>query len=296
MEGDSRRESAARRCERLRGRVEAETRPVRVVVEPAGAKVIFDGDACGALLAPANRRLAPGTHALEVSAEGYVSRRESADIGPDDAAPLEVVIRLEPAPTTGRARFTSEPPGAAVTVAGREEGDTPLELDLPAGAHAVTVASDGYFTAREQIVVTAGAAEALHVTLVPLPAETGPAGGDGGWGAVQWTGVALAGLGVAAAGAGAGLHIVGLGEADDASAQIAGGLPHAEYASARDAYDGGAEKVSAALWLYGGAGALVISGVVLMLLPVDEPLVDVGIAPAPGGAVLRATTRWGGSP
>ena len=295
VEGDARRESATRRCARLRARVEAETVPVRVVVDPAGARVVIDGDLCGALLAPATRRLAPGTHTLDLDADGYLARHERVEVAAGVAAPTAVDIALEPAPTVGAAHITSEPTGAAVSVAGRDVGDTPVEVELPAGDHAVAVTRLGYFTAQEHILVEAGSSAALHVTLVALPAAPPEPIPEGGWGALQWTGVAVTGLAVAAAGAGLGLHLVGAGEAGAAADHIAEGLPHAAYASERDAYDAGAQKVSAALWLYGGAGALAVGGLVMMLLPTDGAAATVGLAPTRGGAMIRAGASWGGT-
>jgi hypothetical protein len=76
----------------------------------------------------------------------------------------------------GRLRVVSEPPGARVSVAGKELGQAPLESTLITGDHLVRVELDGYASEERAVQVRSG--DEARVTLSlralaePEPAET----------------------------------------------------------------------------------------------------------------------------
>ncbi|WP_428261602.1 PEGA domain-containing protein [Haliangium sp.] len=84
--------------------------------------------------------VAPGEHQVEVRAEGYFPRRQTA-VAVEGRL---IVVELELAPEPARLTVVAAP-GAAVAVDGRPAGETPLArpLAIPAGRHFVTVSRRG---------------------------------------------------------------------------------------------------------------------------------------------------------
>ncbi|MEW5848689.1 MAG: PEGA domain-containing protein [Myxococcota bacterium] len=67
--------------------------------------------------------------------------------------------------------LTSEPAGAAVTLAGVARGQTPLKLeDLPGGTHPLSVTLDGHVAHNVDVTLEPGKTTELQVTLAPVPA------------------------------------------------------------------------------------------------------------------------------
>jgi hypothetical protein len=97
----------------------------------------------------------------------------------------------------GPARLTvrSSPPGAYVTLDGKEIGQTPLEREVPGGQHTLRLRHRGHIAAQRTVTLVPEIAEAIDVTLIRA-ASTFP------YAAVGWTALAT---GVAALGAGAAL-------------------------------------------------------------------------------------------
>jgi len=105
-----------------------------------GAAVSIDGEAVGETPL-AGQPVRPGRHRLEVAAERYVV--ETRDI---DAAGggNEIRISIDLTPDWSVVSITSDPPGATLTNAGEELGVTPAEVELPSGAHELTLRLAGY--------------------------------------------------------------------------------------------------------------------------------------------------------
>jgi hypothetical protein len=95
----------------------------------------------------------------------------------------------------GPARLTvrSSPPGAYVTLDGREIGQTPLEREVPGGQHTLRLRHRGHIAAERTVTLVPEIAETIDVTLIRA-ASTFP------YAAVGWTALAT---GLAAIGAGA---------------------------------------------------------------------------------------------
>ncbi len=72
----------------------------------------------------------------------------------------------------------SDPPGAVVSVAGREAGRTPVRLgDLEAGKHAVSVALEGYQPWTADVELEPGGTRSVEAVLLPeTPPEDAPKG------------------------------------------------------------------------------------------------------------------------
>ena len=72
------------------------------------------------------------------------------------------------APTSGRATFLSDPPGAKVTIDGIPRGVTPMEVELSFGSHRVQLDLEGYQTLRREVDVRSTEPK-FPATLTPSP-------------------------------------------------------------------------------------------------------------------------------
>jgi len=84
----------------------------------------------------------------------------------------EVRTRLSAAPQIGRLTVTSNPAGAEVLVDGAKRGITPLSLEVPVGAHRLTVRS-GEMSKDLQLSARPNVELAQHIELAAAVAETG---------------------------------------------------------------------------------------------------------------------------
>ena len=151
--------------------VTATLRPDRAAVtvtsEPAGATVRVDGAEVGRT--PLTADLTSGTRTVELSLAGYGPASRRAVVVAERPLVLPTV-RLEALP--GRVHLTSEPPGAAASVDGRFQGETPLEGTVPAGgAHAIRATKAGHDAAEAMVTLARGEARPLHLTLVAQRGE-----------------------------------------------------------------------------------------------------------------------------
>jgi serine/threonine protein kinase len=76
------------------------------------------------------------------------------------------------APTTAAITFVVEPPGAVVTVEGKELGHTsPLVAELAEGVHSVSARQDGYKGWASSVAVRAGEAQTIQIALDKEPEQ-----------------------------------------------------------------------------------------------------------------------------
>ncbi len=143
---------------------------IRVLSEPAGARVLLDGRARGR--SPLELAELPfGRPEVRVEQQGYEPQRRSVEL--DAAAPsaeLRLTLARRAAPTAGSADFLSTPPGAWVKVDGKPVGVTPLlAFKLPAGQRQIEVALDGHETWSSTLDVVAGESGKVEVRLREIP-------------------------------------------------------------------------------------------------------------------------------
>ncbi len=142
--------------------LERQTRAVRVVSDPAGAEVTWDGQPLGK--APAVVTKAPvGTHTVRLVLAGYDEVEQEVQIEPGDK-PAELTIAL--ARMVGKLKITSEPAGAQISVAGKPRGTAPVELgDLPPGEYEISATLAGYREAKRTVTVKARDTATVEVVL-----------------------------------------------------------------------------------------------------------------------------------
>jgi hypothetical protein len=153
---------------------------IPVIVNAAGAEVLLGDEPApredGALALPA------GAVTLTVRAPGYRTRTVEVPADRGDGYRLDVVLALAPAPLT----VEGAPPGAVVTVDGREVGTVPLDapLEVEQGRHTIGVRAARRAPFTTEVEVGSDAPLRLEVTRMPSTRR-------------RWTWVAAAGTGAA---------------------------------------------------------------------------------------------------
>ncbi|HEY0713529.1 MAG TPA: PEGA domain-containing protein, partial [Polyangia bacterium] len=94
----------------------------------------------------------------------------------------------------GRYAVESRPPGAKVTVDGKEAGITPLAVELAAGAHRIAVEAPGYQSLERMVNTESGSNGLIAVDLTP--AGGGSLGEARPWRMLAWTAMALGAVAV----------------------------------------------------------------------------------------------------
>ncbi|MET0534785.1 MAG: PEGA domain-containing protein [Steroidobacter sp.] len=134
---------------------------VTVTSEPAGAKVLVDGEDRG--VTPVTTQIMAGNHPVELQLEGF--KPWTADVQVKANEPLALgPVRL--GLPDGRLALRSEPSGASVSVGGVYRGQTPVSLELrPDMAHNVVLTLPGYEASTRQVSMGAGESRTLSVPL-----------------------------------------------------------------------------------------------------------------------------------
>ena len=135
-----------------------------LTLKPRDAQVTIDSHTYGEI--KSDLTLAAGTHQLKVAKEGfhpYVS-----EIVLEEETPLEIEVDLKPILTS--LKVTSEPPGASVTVDGKDKGKTPLTVkEVAFGQHEVAVRLGGHEKFLKTVDVNSDKALEVSAKLVELP-------------------------------------------------------------------------------------------------------------------------------
>jgi hypothetical protein len=157
-------------AQRRRGR-DTQRQPTRLVFDnlPDGAEVLVDESSIGVgPLGPTD--VEPGEHTVRVRLQGYteytdvlqVPRGEELHV-PVDLIPLAHVLAV-----------TSTPPGARLFVDDRFAGETPTDVELIDGSHALRLSLRGFEDALRTIEAIAGQRDTWSVDLVALPEQAPP--------------------------------------------------------------------------------------------------------------------------
>lgn len=141
---------------------------VLVKTTPAGAEVRLDGVSLGVTPLLLTSLASGRSHALELSLNGYQSRR--IDVRPEGRTPIvrDETLALD----SGVVTCTSEPAGAAVVVNGVERGVTPIELSqIPKGLSSFTFRLAGYRDETRELRLVPGDRQTLAIQMKGLPAK-----------------------------------------------------------------------------------------------------------------------------
>ncbi len=131
---------------------------------PSGADVFLNDQAKGKT--PLEVELEPGRHAVRASLAGYEDW--TGEVRLEEAKPYNVQIEMKPKRALAFVNVESEPPGAAVSVDGRTEGNTPLGLELPLGQHTIRLVLGGYEDWQSPIALAEEREYPVRVTLKPI--------------------------------------------------------------------------------------------------------------------------------
>ena len=139
---------------------------------------------------------------LRTTQETLSARRTDID---DIREPTRRVLARLTGPETGTLRVEANVPAAAVVVDGAEIGTTDAEghfttADLAIGAHEVEVRSNGHTPWRGTVTLGRGTEMTLDARLEDAPIDTPAPSGGGPTLAVNWTAIALIGVGAASFG------------------------------------------------------------------------------------------------
>lgn len=104
------------------------------------------------------RNIPTGRYTLQAQAERYFSQSLDIDVDGFDIT-QQVAIDLQPA--WGQVQITSEPDGAEILVNGKNQGLTPLQIDILESGETVTLQLAGYNPWQQTLSVTAGEQRAL---------------------------------------------------------------------------------------------------------------------------------------
>jgi serine/threonine protein kinase len=122
-------------------------KPVRLVTNPPGAKLVLDGDGTNTCTSPCSLELRPGRHTIAATLDGY---RRTLRIF---EAPAETDVFMNLDRTSGNVIVRSEPRGATIVVDGQTRSEkTPVMLTLPTGKHTIEIVQDNQRETHEVVV------------------------------------------------------------------------------------------------------------------------------------------------
>jgi hypothetical protein len=267
----------------------------------AGAEVRVDNEVLGKTPLETSITLVAGHHVVELRRPGYSSARREVDVGEGATGELEVGLVVDPSAlgTDGATlALDASEPGADVTVDGDHKGAYRDPLRLPRGPHHLTVMAAGFLPVDRDVDLDPGQTNVIRVQLEPTPEKRAQVMSNARfhktWG---WIGVIG---GAAIAGTGAALVAVGSSQQSDAKNQIdslndksANQLPPCDQANAyaaeasqpkgqrddylcnkgfsdaQNKYDSAKGLITGGYVGIGVGGALLVTGVVLLLTGED---------------------------
>jgi hypothetical protein len=137
---------------------------LRVSCDVAGARVLLNEKLLGTTPLDAQRVVA-GAATLRVEQDGYFVESRSVTLPGGGELALELV--MHPKATSGLLVVRTTPPGATVTVDGRDIGTSSprVEVLVGAGSHELRARLDGYKDATVPVVLAAGVTREVPLTL-----------------------------------------------------------------------------------------------------------------------------------
>jgi hypothetical protein len=139
---------------------------VTVEVTPPGANITVDGRTAGQAPLAKPLGLAAGSHTIEASADGFQSLKKELLVTAGVA--VAVKLALVAIPKSGKVHITATAPDAMVFIDGKPFGMAPVDAELAAGGHTLEVTSPRHDPSRQELVIAAGQARDVPVTLTAI--------------------------------------------------------------------------------------------------------------------------------
>ena len=212
----------------------------------------------------------PGKHRVRVQAAGYFDETRDALAATGSLSALDVPLRERPALLSVSLDAT-----ASLSVDGRPTAATPLlrPVELPAGAHVITLTRNGYRAFTREVTLERGKPASLDAKLQPSGQRT-----------AAWVFLGAAGAAVLGGGAFTGVAVVEQSNAQKIlHAQAAGNIPPGDVSAYQSDVNARDRWRTAAFAGFGAGVGLLAVGSVLWLF--DTPSAEVG--PPPGESPRR---------
>ena len=100
---------------------------------------------------------------ITIDAEGYRGDVQTVALG--GGREVTIPCRLLPKSSSGTLVVTSVPSGSRIAVDGREAGNTPAEIPVPAGPHTILARQEGYDELERRILLDAGDQKSVSLEL-----------------------------------------------------------------------------------------------------------------------------------
>jgi hypothetical protein len=162
----------------------APTRKVVIDTDPSGASVYVGEKEAGVSgVTPVTLDLPVGDNVVIIELDNFVPKFETVTVPKGKGKPVKVTFKLERG--VGALVFTTDAAskGARVLIDDEEAGTAPGRIEVPAGMHRVAVIAKGKTLFDEDLIVGAGAEEAVIVRAPKAAAGAGmvsKGGKDGG--------------------------------------------------------------------------------------------------------------------
>ena len=162
-----------------RARVELELTPIEgkpaqleIVSRVPEAEVLVDGQLVGHTPLGASLALAPGTRSIEARRPGYVSARQTLNLGPGSTGRIDLNPSPDPAALAtegGVLSLAISEPDAVVFVDGEPRGAYSQPLRLAHGVHWLRVERADFLPFERKVVVPKAATNSVPIELEPTP-------------------------------------------------------------------------------------------------------------------------------
>ncbi|HEX3343086.1 MAG TPA: PEGA domain-containing protein, partial [Polyangiaceae bacterium] len=167
-----------------------------------GADVVIDGQVVGKTPLPSSLTVAPGAHAVELRRAGYVTAKDTLQLG--DGAEGEVTLEPEEDRAAlgtlgGVLAISASETEPVLTVDGKPRGVATADgVRLVVGPHHLTIERGGFLPVERDVTIDAGRTTSIRVVFDPTPetraAYLGKISSQRTWGVITGlAGLALAG-------------------------------------------------------------------------------------------------------
>lgn len=138
---------------------------VTITTDPPGAEIFVDDESTGQTT-PAVVEILAGEHEIRLKAPGHRSHRQRILVAARETRTLDPVTLTR---ADSLLTVTTNPPGAGITLDGRFQGETPLELAVRSGVrYRLQAFRSGYAPAERTVELPAGAERSVALELERL--------------------------------------------------------------------------------------------------------------------------------